>query len=217
MHESALTLSFARELKAEIERAGPYRVVMTRNSDVYVSLQRRVEIAQQAQADLFISIHADSLSDNRGVSGASVYTLSDRASDALAHDLAERENEAGALPGAPLSRAQSSAIREIIVDYARRNVAEASHRFAETVVDELARGKVRTIHRRPHRQAGFKVLKNFSAPSVLIELGFLTNASDRANLRRPEWRRRAARAIAASVNRFATGDLAPIRVSASRR
>lgn len=210
--EKTFTLTFARQAKAAIERGGLLSVVLTRNRDETVSLDERVARARAAGADLFLSIHADALPNRPDVSGASVYTLSDSASDSLAATLARRENAADAIAGLSLAAEQDD-IREILVDLARQQTLVDSDRVAGLLIEEL-RERVPVLPSRPHRYAPFAVLKSFDRPAALIELGFLTNLRDRRRLTNPAWREKAAEALALAVRRWAMAD---VRYAMSRR
>lgn len=216
VREKDITLAAAKLLKARLQKMGRFDVHLTRETDVFIELEDRVARAQKVGADLFVSLHADALPGHPRMSGASVYTLSDSASDALADDLARSENLSSGQAGRGLA-AEPSAIREIIVDYARRHVADESSQFADTVVASFKRRGVSVLKRRPHRQAGFVVLKSFSAPAVLVEMGFMTNASDRRRLSSPQWRAKAADAMADAIARWAAREPSAMRVTASDR
>lgn len=200
-HEKDITLATAKTLRQLLEKRG-FRVVMTRDKDIFLPLRRRVEIARAAQADLFISLHADSLdrADKDEVGGASVYTLSETASDAEAQRLAERENRVDALYGVGIEGADQ-AIASMLFDFAMRGTIIDSRRFAETLAEGFRAERVRLL-RNPLRSAGFAVLTAPDVPAVLVELGFLSNPNDRALLRDTAHRERLARALATSVDRY---------------
>lgn len=201
--EKDITLAFARELKARLEEEGRYAFVMTRVEDVFVRLDERVRIARQGDADLFISIHADSIRA-RGVNGATVYTVSDRATDEDARELAERENMADQIAGIEVTD-DNRDVADILNDLVRRETHSFSLRFARTLVGELST-KIEMI-KNPHRQAGFKVLRAPDVPSVLVELGYLSDAGDEGRLNDPDWRRKAIDSIHSAIASFA-GDRA---------
>lgn len=201
--EKDITLTFARELKARLELERRFRLVMTRDEDIFVRLDDRVRIARQAEADLFISIHADSIRA-RGVNGATVYTVSDKASDEDARELAERENMADQIAGIPATDENRDVV-DILAELVRRETHGFSLRFARTLVGQLS-DEVEMI-KNPHRQAGFRVLRAPDVPSVLIELGYLSDAGDEGRLNDPEWRRKAIESIFSAVSTFA-GDRA---------
>ncbi|MDX1483363.1 MAG: N-acetylmuramoyl-L-alanine amidase [Alphaproteobacteria bacterium] len=196
--EKTLTLTIARRLKRELERRAGYRAILTRNRDVFVRLRERIARARAAGADLFISLHADSLGDPR-VRGASVYTLSERASDKEAAALAAQENKADLIAGIDLS-SNSKQVANILIDLAQRETMNHSVRFAQLLVAEMR--KSTRFLRKSHRFAGFAVLKAPDVPSVLVEMGYLSNLQDEAQLLRPRYQARLAKAIAKAVDRY---------------
>lgn len=200
--EKTLVLDFARDLAKRLEADGRMKVVMTRSSDVFVSLEERVRIARAANAALFVSIHADSLRQAQGVSGATVYTVSDRASDAEAARIAESENAADRAAGVDASESAGE-VADILFDLTRRETRAFAAVFSRDLVERMA--KATTMHRIPNRAAGFKVLKAPDVPSVLIELGYLSSDKDVKAMTSPEWRARAAQAVSEAIRAFATG------------
>lgn len=198
--EKTITLAFALELKKKLEEAGRLDVFLTRDRDLFLRLDERVRIARQQEADLFISIHADAIR-LKNVRGATVYTVSDRASDAEAAAKAIRENLADEIAGIPIEE-ENQEVADILVDLIRRETQGFSIRFARSLVGELS-GTIGMIPTNPHRFAGFRVLKAPDVPSVLLELGYLSNAEDEASLRDPEWRAGAIDGIAAAIGFFA--------------
>jgi len=199
--EKAVVLAVAHRLREKLERLGRYRVVMTRTDDAFVSLADRVKIARDNQAALFISIHADFLSKREGdARGATVYTVSDRASDAEAARLAEKENKADLIAGMDLS-AQSEDIVNILYDLTHRETRNFSSLFQRTLVGQMKAGGILT-HQDSMRSAGFVVLKAPDIPSVLLELGYLSNADDAKNLMSDGWRDRVADQIVAAIQTF---------------
>lgn len=179
-HEKHLTLKAAKELKRQLEATGRYEVVLTRKRDVFVSLRRRVEIARKAGADLFISLHADH-HDNPKVRGASVYTLSDKASDAEAEQLARRENKSGLVSGVDLSEGYDAEVAQILISLVQQTTLNCSATFATLhLVPELSKNT--KLLGKARRFAGFRVLKAPDIPSVLLELGYLSNSQDRERL-----------------------------------
>lgn len=196
--EKNIVLAIALRLREEIERGGFARVQMTRADDRFLSLSERVRIAREGQAALLISLHADSLSAEQEVRGATVYTLSDRASDAEAARLAQKENAADAVGGADTVEAASD-VADILNDLARRETRLMTGSVATTLVTELS-GAIR-MHRIPLRSAGFRVLAAPDVPSVLIELGYLSSRGDIGLLTSAEWQTTAAKAITAAVQR----------------
>jgi N-acetylmuramoyl-L-alanine amidase len=196
--EKEVTLDIAKRLRRLIEATGRYQVVLTREDDVFVSLRDRMETGRRAEAALFISIHADSLGDSR-FRGASVYTLSDDASDAEAARLARKENRADVIAGTDLS-SHDQTVASILIDLAQRNTNNKSIEFADVLTGELA--DVTALVRNTRRFAGFVVLKSPDVPSVLLELGYLSNPTDAANLARPEYRDKLARATVRAIDRY---------------
>lgn len=197
--EKAVTLAFARELKAKLEGHGGYVVHMTRDDDTFLRLDERVRIARQQGADIFISIHADTIK-YKGLRGATVYTVSDQASDADSAALAARENLSDELAGMSVQDADHQ-VSDILMDLIRRETHSFSIHFARTLLGEMT-DKVDMI-KNPHRFAGFRVLKAPDVPSVLIELGYLSNPEDEAHLNSAEWRGRAVSSIASAIGLFA--------------
>ena len=195
--EKDLVLDEALRLRNVLQRRG-YVVHLTRETDVYIPLRERVNIARGFDADLFVSLHADSNPD-ASVSGASVYTLSESGSDKEAAALARKENQSDVIAGVDLA-GQSSPVASILIDLAQRDTMNRSGRFAETVVEDLSRA-TDILPREPHRSAAFVVLKAPDVPAVLIELGYLSNARDCAQVRMNDWRDGVASAISDAVDR----------------
>ena len=179
---------------------GRYNVFMTREKDEFLRLDDRVRIAREHDADLFLSIHADTIR-LKGIRGATVYTVSDRASDAEAQALADRENLSDQLAGIEIEE-KDHEVADILVDLIKRETHSFSMRFARSLVGEL-KTTVSLINN-PHRFAGFKVLKAPDVPSVLLELGYLSNAKDEEQLKNAEWRSKAAASISKAIEIFAT-------------
>ena len=198
IYEKHITLATARALKGELERTGRFKVVLTRNRDVFIRLRDRIQIARDQGAELFISLHADAL-ENRRVRGASVYTLSETASDAEAAALADKENKADLIAGVDLT-SESPEVAGILIDLAQRETMNASSRFAAHLVRELGHD-IKTL-RNTHRFAGFAVLKAPDVPSVLLEMGFLSNPKDEKALRSKAYRQRLAQAIARGADAY---------------
>ena len=199
--EKDIVLSFADRLRERLEEGGRYRVVMTRDSDTFVALSERVKIAQRAQADLFVSIHADSISSAPQVSGLTVYTGSERASDRESAQLAARENQADAAAGIEETNIPDE-VADILHDLTLRETRGFSHGFAGRLVEEL-KGVAR-LNKNPHRQAGFRVLRAHDVPSVLLELGYLSSKRDIELLLSEAWRDKATAAIADAITRYFT-------------
>lgn len=184
VNEKELMLSFARELQEVLRRSG-VGAVLTRDEDIFVALERRVAIAHQVEADLFISLHADSLSQG-GAKGATVYTLSDEASDAATAHLAARHNRADIIAGADLTGSDDQ-VTSVLLDLARQETEPRSATLAQALVAGMTEAGG-PMNRRPLRNAGFSVLKSADIPSVLVEVGFLSSDRDLANVRDPVWR-----------------------------
>lgn len=199
--EKTITLAFALELKAHLEEAGDYDVHLTRERDEFLRLDERVRIARQHRADLFLSIHADAIGLSR-MRGATVYTVADRPSDAQAAARAIRENLADEAAGEE-SRPADDKVTDILVDLVRRETQGFSLRFARSLVGELS-SSIEMVGN-PHRYAGFQVLRAPDVPSVLLELGYLSNAEDEAQMRDPEWRQLAIESLETAIESFAEG------------
>lgn len=198
--EKTITLAFALELKNKLDSIGIYDAFLTRDRDEFLRLDERVRIARRHEADLFISIHADAIR-LRNVRGATVYTVSDKASDAEAAAKAVRENLADEIAGFEVED-EHPEVTDILADLIRRETQGFSIRFARSLVGELS-GAIGMIPTNPHRFAGFRVLRAPDVPSVLLELGYLSNGEDEALLRDPAWREKAAESIAAAIGLFA--------------
>ena len=147
-----------------------YKVFLTRNSDKFISLKKRRDIAKKNNSDLFISLHVDSVK-RKSTRGTSIYTLSEKASDKLTARLAERENKVDLIAGVNLEEVDNE-VASILLDLTRRDTKNSSSSFAESYISNARKNGHRLL-RRPHRHAGFAVLKSTEVPSVLIELGFL--------------------------------------------
>jgi len=199
-YEKDITLAMALLLKRKFEATGRFKIVMTRSTDVFVRLRRRVEIAREAEADLFISLHADS-TPNHMVRGASVYTLSETASDKETAALAVKENKADVIAGIDLS-VENPDVAQILIDLAQRETKNLSAQYAGLLLDDLSEST--SLVRRSHRFAGFAVLKAPDVPSVLVELGYLSNRSDERNLLDPKYRDALADAIVRATVRYFT-------------
>lgn len=198
--EKSLVLNFATALRDHIEKTGKFRVVMTRSDDTFIPLAERVRIARNEKAVLFVSIHADALPRAEGTAeGATVYTLSDKASDAEAARLAEAENRSDAIGGVDLAD-EPSDVADILIDLAQRETRTFSNRFAHLVVDEL-KGVAR-LHKHPLKSAGFRVLKAPDVPSVLIELGYVSNRDDLQHLVSESWRARTVHSVGRAIETF---------------
>jgi N-acetylmuramoyl-L-alanine amidase len=198
--EKNLVLGFGLALRDRIEKSGKYRVVMTRTDDTFIPLADRVQIARNQAAALFVSIHADALPHHEGdAQGATIYTLSDRASDAEAERLAEAENKADAIGGVNLTE-EPTEVADILIDLAQRETRTFSNRFARLLMGEM-KNTVR-MHKHPLKSAGFKVLKAPDVPSVLIELGYVSNKGDLEHLVSENWRSRTVGSMAQAIDTF---------------
>jgi N-acetylmuramoyl-L-alanine amidase len=199
-YEKTLVLGFGLALRDRIEKSGKYRVVMTRTDDTFIPLNDRVKIARNQSAALFVSIHADALPRREGdAQGATIYTLSDRASDAEAERLAEAENKADAIGGVNLTE-EPTDVADILIDLAQRETRTFSNRFARLLMGEM---KTATrMHKHPLKSAGFRVLKAPDVPSVLIELGYVSNKDDLENLVSEDWRSRTVGSVAHAIDAF---------------
>jgi N-acetylmuramoyl-L-alanine amidase len=196
--EKNITLQMAKELKRLLEAGGRYKVILTREEDKLLALRQRMDVARGAAADLFISIHADHI-EKTSLRGASVYTLSENASDAEAAKLAARENKEDLITGVDLS-SQSAMVTSILIDLAQRETKNLSARFASMLSEELADHT--HVLSNSHRFAGFVVLKAPDVPSVLIELGYLSNEQDEAALGSKRHRRVLGSAIRDAIERY---------------
>jgi N-acetylmuramoyl-L-alanine amidase len=200
--EKDIVLAFSQALREKLESGGKYRVAMTRSDDSFIPLSERVRFARTRGAGLFVSIHADALPRKEGLAeGATVYTLSETASDAEAARLAEAENKADVIAGVDLT-AEPNDVANILVDLAQRETKTFSMQFARTVVDELK--SAARMHKHPLKSAGFKVLTAPDVPSVLIELGYMSTKDDLKQLNSPVWRARTAQAVVKAVEAFFT-------------
>ncbi len=197
--EKEVVLTFARVLKAKLEATGRYDVFLTRDDDTFLPLRGRVEFAQKKGAGLFLSIHADYFPKQTDkATGATVYTLSEEASDEEAKALAAKENFSDALAGVELPSDSDGVLANILIDLAQRETQNRSVTFARSIVGELA-GKG-SLHTRRLRSAGFRVLKAPDIPSVLLELGFLSNPDDEKRLTSDAWRDKTAAAVAELID-----------------
>lgn len=196
--EKELTLAVAKAVKQELEATNKFRVILTRTTDVYIPLRDRFELAREKGADLFISLHADSHNDPT-TRGASVYTLSEKASDAEAEALATKENKSDIIAGVDLSK-QSNVVSNILIDLAQRDTKNMSTRFATLLVRELKEQTL--LLGNTHRYAGFAVLKAPDVPSVLIEMGYISSSKDEALLTSAEHQRRLAKAVRQAVENY---------------
>jgi N-acetylmuramoyl-L-alanine amidase len=198
IREKVLTLEVAQDLKRVLEASGRYHVVLTRTDDSFVRLRERIAIARSSRAEVFLSLHADALADV-AFRGMTVYTLSDKASDAEEEALAQRENKADLIAGVDL-RDESPEVASILIDLAQRETMNLSARLAGHLVQELSREA--QLLRNGHRFAGFAVLKAPDVPSALIELGYLSNRQDAQQLMQGPYRRRLGQAVLRALDQF---------------
>ncbi|HXV30851.1 MAG TPA: N-acetylmuramoyl-L-alanine amidase, partial [Sinorhizobium sp.] len=196
--EKHVTLAFARDFVETLNREAGVQAFLTREHDEFLSLPQRVQVARQRGADLFISIHADTLRQ-KDIRGATVYTISDKASDHLAAELATRENLSDEIAGIPLE-SEPPEVADILIDLTRRETQAFSVNLARSVVSSFE-GQIKLINN-PHRYAGFRVLQAPDVPSVLLELGFLSNKEDEKQLLDPEWRKKVSGLLAVAVRRY---------------
>ncbi|MBR0895386.1 N-acetylmuramoyl-L-alanine amidase [Bradyrhizobium tropiciagri] len=198
--EKNLVLGFGLALRDRIEKSGKYRVLMTRSDDTFIPLNDRVKIARSQSAALFVSIHADALPRREGdAQGATIYTVSDKASDAEAERLAEAENKADAIAGVNLTD-EPTEVADILIDLAQRETKTFSNRFARLLMDEM-KTTVR-MHKNPLKSAGFRVLKAPDVPSVLVEIGYVSNKGDLEHLVSENWRNKAVGSMVQAIDAF---------------
>jgi len=204
--EKNLVLSFGLALRDRIEKSGKYRVVMTRTDDTFIALPDRVKVARSEAAALFISIHADALARGEGdARGATIYTLSDKATDSDAERLADAENKSDAIAGVNLAD-EPTEVADILIDLVQRETKTFSNRFARMLMGEM-KTTVR-MHKHPLKSAGFRVLKAPDVPSVLVELGYVSNKADLEHLVSESWRSRTVGSMAQAIDAFLAKRLA---------
>ena len=204
--EKNLVLAFGLALRDKLEKAGKYRVVMTRDDDTFIPLGDRTKIARNLKAALFVSIHADALPRTEGdAQGATIYTLSDKASDAEAQRLADAENRADAIAGFNLAE-EPTDVADILIDLTQRETRTFSNRFARLLMTEMKQ-TVR-MHKHPLKSAGFRVLNAPDVPSVLVEIGYVSNKGDLEHLVSEGWRSRAVGSMAQAIDGFLTKRMA---------
>lgn len=207
--EKDIVLDFAKRLQERIESAGKYRVLLTRSDDTFVPLAERVRFAREAGAALFISVHADSLPRREGdAQGATVYTLSETATDPAAARLAEQENRADVIAGVDLKE-QPDDVADILIDLAQRETKTFSVQFANKLVGLMKR--TARLHKEPIKSAGFRVLRAPDVPSVLVELGYVSNKEDLQSLLSDKWRDHTADAMASAIDGYFSSHLAGAR------
>lgn len=202
--EKTVVLAVARQLKARLSESGRYEVHMTRVRDVFVSLDQRLKLSRKLAADLFISLHADAIAQKdfaNSVRGATVYTLSERASDEEARLMAEKENASDVIAGLETAAIEEQGeVRSILFDLLKRETANFSADFSTTLVKRL--GKTVSLSRDPQRSAAFKVLRQADTPSVLVELGYMSHQEDEKLLRSTPWQRQVAASLATAVDAY---------------
>ncbi len=203
--EARLMMVFARELKEVLLRDGGFKVILTREDDSFVPLEDRISVAHMAGAQVFLALHADALAEGEAV-GATVYTLSGEATDKASATLAERHNRDDLLAGVDLSQ-QDDVVATVLMDMARAETQPRTAKLAKALVDAIKGADIR-MHRHPHQEAAFAVLKSADIPSILLEVGFMSSASDRAHLEDPQWRATMARAIVNGLKTWAAADAA---------
>jgi N-acetylmuramoyl-L-alanine amidase len=206
--EKDIVLAASLEFKETLRRSGRYQVAMTRDSDVFLSLKARVAFCRSQNADLMISVHADSAGNVAGAKGATIYTLSEKASDVEAEALANSENQSDVIAGIDIGQ-EDDVVSSILIDMAQRDTKSNSVRFAKALAPELE--KTGRTMSRSHKFAGFRVLKAPDVPSVLLEMGYLTNADEEVQLRSETWRRQLAQAVLRALDRHFAGQGAPAR------
>ncbi|OYY01583.1 MAG: N-acetylmuramoyl-L-alanine amidase [Hyphomicrobium sp. 32-62-53] len=203
MLEKNLVLAVAKRVEAQLSETGNYEIVMTRARDVFISLNDRLKISRKAGADLFISIHADSIEQTyaQSIKGATVYTLSERASDAEARAIAEKENASDLIAGLDVAKGEENDdVKNILIDLMKRETANFSAEFSRTLVRSL-KSKI-SLSRDPERAAAFKVLRQTHAPSVLVELGYVSNPEESRQMQSADWQDKVAKSIANAINAY---------------
>lgn len=201
--EKNLVFAVAKRVQDQIEATGRYTVVMTRDRDVFVSLSDRLAISRKAQADLFISIHADSIQEAyaNSAKGATIYTLSERASDAEARAIAEKENASDLIAGLDVAKGEDNDdVKNILIDLMKRETANFSAEFSRSLVRKLKTSV--SLSRDPQRAAAFKVLRQTHAPSVLVELGYVSNPDESRQMRSTAWQVKVSKSIVAAIDDF---------------
>ncbi|MEQ1714793.1 MAG: N-acetylmuramoyl-L-alanine amidase [Hyphomicrobium sp.] len=204
MTEKAVVFAVAQHLEKVLKSAGRYDVKMTRTRDVFVSLDRRLKMSNEVGADLFISLHADAIAETafaENIRGATVYTLSERATDEQARLMAEKENASDLIAGlSAVDESGKDQVVNILFDLMRRETSNFATDFSNLLVQRLSKSIV--LSRDPQRSAAFKVLKQAHAPSVLVELGYMSNSKDQSEMTAPAWQLKVASSIAAAIDSY---------------
>lgn len=204
LKEKTVVLAVGQALKQRLSASGRYDVRMTRSTDVFISLDQRLQMSRELAADLFISLHADSIAKKgvaNSVRGATVYTLSEQASDEEARHMAEKENNSDAVAGLQTARFEEvGEVRNILIDLLKRETSNFSADFSNTLVKQL--GTNISLSGRPQRSAAFKVLRQADTPSVLVELGYMSHPEDEKLLNSAAWQRRVAASIGSAVDSY---------------
>lgn len=198
--EAALMLAFAQDLAEALRRADGFEVILTREADEFISLESRIRLAREARADVFVSLHADALDDGQA-QGATIYTLSDTASDAASAALAERHDRANLLGGGADMTGVEDEVALILMDIARTETRPTTDRLAGALAEAIQTAGLR-MHTRPRQEAAFSVLKAADIPSILVELGFLSSPQDRARLTDPAWHAQMVAALVTGLERW---------------
>lgn len=202
LQEKGITLAVARQLRQVLAQSARYDVHMTRHTDVFVSLDQRLDLSRRLAADLFVSIHADAVPQQnlaQSIRGATIYTLSEHASDEEARRFAEKENASDTLAGLHAAdRDGQGQVRDILVDLMKRETANFSSEFRVMLVSQLRSHLA--LARDPQRSASFKVLRQMQTPSVLVELGYMSHAEDQKLLKSPDWQKEVATRMAAAID-----------------
>lgn len=213
LKEKAVVLAVAKALRAQLSASGRYDVRMTRTEDVFISLDQRLQMSRDLAADLFVSLHADAIALKgraNTVRGATVYTLSEQASDEEARRMAEKENNSDAIAGLQTAKfEEEGVVRDILIDLLKRETSNFSADFSNTLVKRL--GTAISLSGNPQRSAAFKVLRQADTPSVLVELGYMSHPEDEKLLKSAPWQRRVATAIATAVDSYFTKRTAKAR------
>ena len=197
-YEKEITLDYAQYLADKLNKTGRYKALLTRNDDTFIYLKERVNIAREAQADIFISLHADAAGEP-SARGLSVYTVSEKASDKEAEALARQENKVDEVAGVKLHKDEG--VSDILIDLAQRDTKNKSSRLADAMVKEFKSKQMKTLSY-PHRYAGFRVLKAHDIPSLLIEMGFLTNEQDQKLLKTAQFKSQISSSIIAALDDY---------------